>query len=610
MACRISEKGSEAFFPALVTQLSDFLGADYVHVGRFVEPRGDILKILAVCRDGQLEDIAEVELAGGPCLSVFEGGAGFAGRGLSQRFPDSALIADLQAVSYLGHPLRDATGEVVGVLAAYGRKRLKRGPGGKVLLAFLAQHASAVLELCKVQHAMERMAYHDPLTEMSNWRFFRERLVATLGRAQQSDQPFGLLFLDVDRFKTVNQSLGHEAGDLLLRLFAERMVATLDNSAIVSRKGGDRFFVLLPHLLDVADVRRVAERLLAMLREPFEVQGREVYLSISIGIVTCPEDGEIIATLLAHADAAMHRAKELGGGRIEGYMPAMGVASRGRLDLDGALRKALKRGEFLLHYQPQYQLRTERIVGQEGLLHDRISSRLVGVESLIRWRHPGRGIVPPMEFIPLAEEIGLIEEIGAWVLESACSQLRLWQQWFGADLKMSVNLSARQLYDSALVDGIAGTLAANGLRPESLCLELTESCLMGRVQQGQQQLQRLHRLGVGISIDDFGTGYSSLSYLRRFPVTALKIDRSFVQDIGEHADHQAIVKNIIALAEVLKLEVVAEGVETEQQLSGLYAAGCRTVQGYLLGRPMAAQDFATLLNSHGDEHSDSFSLVG
>ena len=610
IVCRLAEKGSEGFFPALVTQLSDFLGADYVHVGRFCELRGDVLKALAVCRDGQLDDLVDIECAGAPCLAASEGGASFAGKGLRHRFPDSALVADLQAVSYLGHPLRDATGEVVGVLSAFGRKRLKRGQEGRVLLAFLAQHASAVLERCKVQQAMERMAYHDPLTEMSNWRFFRERLVATLGRAQLSSQPFGLIFLDVDRFKTVNQSLGHEAGDMLLRLFAERMANTLDDRAIISRKGGDRFFVLLPHLHDVADVRCVAEGLLVMLQDPFEVQGREVYLSISIGIVTYPKDGESISTLLAHADAAMHRAKDLGGGRIERYVPAMEADSRVRLGLEGDLRKALKRGEFLLHYQPQYQLRTERVLGDEGLLQERISSHLVGVESLIRWRHPGRGLVPPMEFIPMAEEIGLIEEVGAWVLESACCQLRLWRQWFGADFKMSVNLSARQLYDPALVDSIAGMLAANGLQPESLCLELTESCLVGRIQQSQQQLERLRSLGVGISIDDFGTGYSSLSYLRRFPVTALKIDRSFVRDMAEHADHQAIVKNIIALAEVLKLEVVAEGVETEQQLSCLYAAGCRTVQGYLLGRPMAAEDFATLSDDHGDERAGSFSQVG
>jgi diguanylate cyclase (GGDEF)-like protein len=608
--CRISEKGSEAFFPALVTQLSDFLGADYVHVGRFAETSGDMLKVLAVCRDGQLEDIAQVELAGAPCVKVFEGDVGFAGRDLRRRFPDSALVADLQAVSYLGHPLRDATGEVVGVISAFGRKRLKHGQRAMMLLAFLAQHASAELERSRVQLAMERMAYHDPLTEMSNWRFFRERLVTTLGRAQQSGQPFGLVFLDVDRFKNVNQSLGHEAGDHLLRLFAERMAGTLDDQAIISRKGGDRFFILLPHLLAVADVHRMAEGLLTMLRDPFEVQGREVYLSISIGIVTCPADGDTIATLLAHADAAMHRAKEMGGGRIERYAPAMEAASRVRLGLEGALRKALKNGEFLLHYQPQYQLRAERIVGDEGLLHDRVSSRLVGAESLIRWRHPGRGLVSPMEFIPLAEETGLIEEIGTWVLESACCQLRRWRQWFGADFKMSVNLSARQLYDPTLVDKIASTLAFNGLRPEVLCLELTESCLMGSVQESQEQLQRLRRLGVGISIDDFGTGYSSLSYLRRFPVTALKIDSSFVQDIGEHADHQAIVKSIIAMAQVLKLEVVAEGVETEQQLSCLYAAGCRTVQGYLLGRPMAAEDFATLANAGGDEQFDGFSQVG
>jgi diguanylate cyclase (GGDEF)-like protein len=606
---RIAENGSEAFFPALVVQLSEFLGADYVHVGRFNKTKGDVLKTLAICHNGQVKDNVEVELTGTPCVSVFEGDVWFTEKGLHHKFPDSALVADLQAVSYVGYPLRDGSGEVVGVISAFGRKRLRYGQRAVVLLALLAQHASSELERRRVQQAMERMAYHDPLTEMSNWRFLRERLVTTLGWAHQSGESFGLIFLDVDRFKNVNQTLGHEAGDHLLRLFAERMASTLDDKAVISRKGGDRFFVLLPHLLEAADVCQVAKGLLTMLRDPFEVQGREVYLNISIGVVTCPEDGDTIATLLANADAAMHRAKEKGGGRIERYAPAMGAASRVRLGLEGALRNALKNGEFLLHYQPQYQLKTERIVGDEGLLHDRVSSRLVGAESLIRWQHPGRGLVPPMEFIPLAEETGLIDEIGAWVLESACCQLRRWQQWFGSDFKMSVNLSARQLYDPALGDRIAAILAANNLRPESLCLELTESCLMGSVQESQQQLQRLRSLGVGISIDDFGTGYSSLSYLRRFPVTALKIDRSFVQDIGEHVDHQAIVKNIISMADVLKLDLIAEGVETEQQLSCLYAVGCRTVQGYLLGRPMAAQDFTILLNGSVDEGTDNLRHV-
>lgn len=593
MIRRVSEHGRETFFPALVTQLREFLGADYVHIGRFDKAQGSVLNALAICHHGQITENTELDLTGAPCTEAFEGDAWFAHKNLQHKFPDSTLVSELQADSYLGHPLRDGAGEVVGVISAFGRKPLRRGQRALVPLALLAQHASSELERRRVQQAMERLAYHDPLTEMSNWRFFKERLVTTLGWAHQSGESFGLIFLDVDRFKDVNQTLGHETGDHLLRLFAERMASTLDSQAILSRKGGDRFFVLLPHLLCAADVCRAAEGLLEMLREPFEVQGREVYLSISIGVVTCPENGETIATLLANADAAMHRAKEKGGGRIERYAPAMGMASRVRLGLEGALRNALKNEEFVLHFQPQYQLSTERVVGDEGLLHDRVSSRLVGAECLIRWQRPGCELVPPMEFIPLAEETGLIDEIGTWVLESACSQLRQWQQWLGSEFKMSVNLSARQLSDPALGARIASILSAYNLRPDVLCLELTESCLMGSIQENQQQLQRLRSLGVGISIDDFGTGYSSLSYLRRFPVTALKIDRSFIQDIGEHADNQAIVKNIVDMAKVLKLEVVAEGVETERQLSCLRAIGCRTVQGYLLGRPVAARDFAT-----------------
>ncbi len=610
MICRVSEQSRESFFPALVTQLSEFLGADYVHIGRFNNAQGSILQTLAVCHHGQVTENAELDLTGAPCVAAYEGDAWFAHKNLQHKFPDSPLVSKLQADSYMGHPLRDGTGEVVGVISAFGRKPLRRGQRALVPLALLAQHASSELERRRVQKAMERLAYHDPLTEMSNWRFFRERLVTTLGWAHQSGESFGLIFLDVDRFKNINQSLGHETGDHLLRLFAERMANTLDEKAIISRKGGDRFFVLLPHLLQVADVCQVAQSLLEMLQEPFEVQGREVYLSISVGAVTYPENGETIATLLANADAAMHRAKEKGGGRIERYAPAMGMASRVRLSLEGALRNALKKEEFLLHYQPQYELSTERIIGDDGLLQDRVSSRLVGAESLIRWRHPGRGLVPPMEFIPLAEETGLIDEIGAWVLEEACSQLRRWQHRFGSDFKMSVNLSARQMCDPALGDRIASVLSVNNLRPEVLCLELTESCLMGSVQENQQQLQRLRSLGVGISIDDFGTGYSSLSYLRRFPVTALKIDRSFIQDIRDHGDNLAIVKNIIDMAEVLNIDVVAEGVETERQLSCLRTVGCRTVQGYLLGRPMPAKEFATLIDCSTDDQADRLKQFG
>ena len=599
MVCRMSESSGEDFFSALTRQLSDFLGARYVHIGYFSGSGGERLKTLAVFRDGKVCDNAEYDLSDMPCASIAQGETRFYAKGLQRRYPDSPLVSDLQALSYLGYPLRDATGTVVGVISAFGSKPLRHNKKASLLLSFLARHSSVELERLKVQQAISHMAYQDPLTEMPNWRFFRERLVTTLGQAGQVGNRFGLMFLDVDRFKNVNQAFGHETGDLLLRLFAERLAKTLGEQAILSRKGGDRFFVLLPQVAGAEEMRRVAERLLAMLRAPFAVQGREVYLSISVGIVNYPEDGENIAALLANADAAMHRAKDLGGGRIECYKPAMGAAGRMRLGLEGALRKALEKDELRLHYQPQYELRSERIVGEEGLLQDRISSHLVGAECLVRWVHPGRGLVPPMEFIPLAEEIGLIEEIGAWMLETACSQLQLWQQWFGSDLKMSINLSARQLYDPTLVDRIGGALRVNGLPPQTLCLELTESCLMANVQENQLLLQRLRGLGVGIAIDDFGTGYSSLSYLRRFPVSSLKIDRSFVQDICEHTDHQAIVKNIVAMADTLKLEVVAEGVETEGQLSCLYAAGCRIVQGHMLGRPLGAEDFAVLLNAAG-----------
>jgi diguanylate cyclase (GGDEF)-like protein len=388
------------------------------------------------------------------------------------------------------------------------------------------------------------------------------------------------LFLDADRFKTINDTLGHDAGDDLLKQIATRLTACLRAGDTVSRLAGDEFAVVLPSVENAIDTRHLAQRLLDCFVEPFRLKEQRIYITASIGVTLYPGDATTVEGLLKNADTAMYRAKDAGRNNYQFYSTDMHTHAVERLKLENALRGATERGELVLHYQPLVDLK---------------SGQIEGMEALLRWNHPELGLVPPLEFIPLAEETGLIIPIGEWVLRSACAQTRAWQAAGLPPLRLSVNLSARQ-FQKDLVGMVASVLEETGLEPKYLELELTESVVMKNPEAAVATLDALDRMGVRLSIDDFGTGYSSLSYLKRFPIDTLKVDRSFVRDIPGDADDMLITTGIIGLAHSLGIQVVAEGVETSAQLSFLRAQNCDAMQGYYFSKPLPAPAFAQLLS--------------
>jgi diguanylate cyclase (GGDEF)-like protein/PAS domain S-box-containing protein len=430
------------------------------------------------------------------------------------------------------------------------------------------------------EERLHHLAHHDPLTGLPNRLLLQDRLKQAMLEAGQNDRLVAVMFLDLDRFKTINDTLGHDIGDALLKTVAERLAICLRPGDTVSRLGGDEFTLILANVAHVDDVTRVAQKILDQFISPFRIGGRDLFVSPSIGITLYPLDEKLPENLLKDADVAMYRAKELGGNRLQFYTPELNLRAARRLELETGLRQALERQEFILHYQPLVDMRTGRIRGMEALL---------------RWQHPEFGLIPPLDFIPLAEEIGLIIPIGEWVLKTACAQIQAWHKIGFPTLQVAVNLSSKQLRDKNLIAAVRQALAESGLEPRYLDLELTESVLMQDMEQATTILKELKAVGISFSLDDFGTGYSSLSYLKRFPIDYLKIDRSFVRDITTDPVGAGLVKAIIAMANVLRIKVIAEGVETYEQLDFLRSHGCDITQGYFCSKPLAAEDFTELL---------------
>jgi diguanylate cyclase (GGDEF)-like protein/PAS domain S-box-containing protein len=432
----------------------------------------------------------------------------------------------------------------------------------------------------QAEQRVHELARFDSLTGLPNRNMFLGELDRAIARARRHDAPFALYFIDLDRFKTVNDTLGHDAGDELLKVMATRLRGAVRENDLVARLGGDEFVVLLEGDTGAVDLTTIARKLLAAIGEPLTLHGHNFLVTGSIGIGLFPSDGTDAATLLKHADAAMYLAKEKGKNNVQFYTAELAELAARQFQLESALQLALARGELLLHYQPKVHID---------------SGSTVGVEALLRWAHPTRGLVPPMEFIPLAEERGLIVPIGRWVIRTACRQIREWHAAGAAVPPVAVNLSARQFASDTLVDDIVEAMALYEVAPGELEVELTESVLMADPERANEVLRRLHGLGVRIAIDDFGTGYSSLSYLKRFPAQTVKIDRSFISGLPADGDDLAIAEAVIAMAHSLGLGVVAEGVETEAQLSALRDLGCDEAQGFLLGRPMPAAELKARL---------------
>jgi diguanylate cyclase (GGDEF)-like protein/PAS domain S-box-containing protein len=437
-----------------------------------------------------------------------------------------------------------------------------------------------VTEQKRAEENLLHLATHDSLTGLPNRSLLQDRLCQALNHALRTGRQAAVLFIDVDRFKNINDSLGHSVGDLLISAVAQRLRGAVRKMDTVARVGGDEFVVVLTDVSRDSDIVQILPNLIGTIAEPIPVDGHVLQVTASIGISVHPRDGTDVTTLLKNADTAMYRAKDAGRNTFRFYAPEMNADAVDRLRLESDLRKAVSNNELLIHYQPQVEFE---------------SGRIVAAEALVRWRHPKKGLVSPGDFIPLAEETGLIVSIGEWVLNHVCAQVRAWRDAGGDHPKIAVNLSPRQFHQANLLDMIQQTLREHDLPAEMIELEITESTLMYNPEEASNLLGELNRRGFRLSVDDFGTGYSSLAYLKRFPLHALKIDRSFVQDIETNRDSAAIAAAVISLAHSLGLKVVAEGVETVNQMEFLRGLMCDIAQGYLHGRPMPAEELMAML---------------
>ena len=437
-------------------------------------------------------------------------------------------------------------------------------------------------ELQNNEANLEHLANHDSLTKVANRLLFHDRLEHSLARAKRIKSRLAILVIDLDRFKNINDSLGHDIGDHVLCAVADRLSSFVRDADTLARIGGDEFAIILDQIKRTNDVGRYVQKLLREIAQIIEVDEHKLHITASIGVGLYPENGEDVESLMKSADTSMYRGKEGGGNSYQFYSGDMNTDARESLLLENQLREALQKKQLLLYYQPQYELK---------------AGHLIGFEALIRWKHPDLGLVSPLDFIPMAEESGLIVPIGEWILYTACKQMKKIQEQWKLPLSMAVNLSPRQFLHSSLVQTVAEVLYRTKLNPRFLELEITESMVMGNIEQSISKMNEFKKMGVQLAIDDFGTGYSSLEYLKKFPISKLKIDQSFVRELGHDANDTAIVHSVIALGKSMELEVIAEGIETVEQLDLLEKEGCDQGQGYLFSKPLPVEALPALLDS-------------
>jgi len=440
----------------------------------------------------------------------------------------------------------------------------------------LRHRVARMLSAAKAEQEIRHLAYHDVLTGLPNRMLFMDRIDQAISRAQREDSQFALLFLDIDHFKVINDSMGHAAGDQLLNIVSQRLIQVLRKTDTVARLGGDEFTIIIESLADEKSVASVAKNILNALDAFTEINQKEVHIGGSIGIALYPQDGESFGALLKNSDTAMYRAKELGRKTFQFYANEMSLKAMQRLDLENQIRSALKHEEFLVYYQPKVSLVTEQCIG---------------VEALVRWQHPQRGLISPAEFIPLAEETGLIIQLDQWVVRTACEQFKKWKLSDCPIENLSVNVSARHFKEGGLLEHCKKIIENVQMSPEYLEIELTESALVDNHDSAKEILNEIHNMGIKIALDDFGTGYASMSYLKEFPFDTVKLDCSFVQGLPDDQESAAIVSAMLQLAHALNLNVVAEGIEDDRQKSFLTKHGCAYGQGYLWSKPICAKDF-------------------
>jgi diguanylate cyclase (GGDEF)-like protein/PAS domain S-box-containing protein len=499
-------------------------------------------------------------------------------RQIAQLTPDEHHRADQEAFEKVA---------AFGSCASY-EKEFIRSDGSRVpvLISALLHEQQIVwfsFDLSNNQQSRERithLAYHDALTRLPNQSLFKDRLKQAIALSSRSDQMQAVLLLNVDRFKTINDSLGYTAGDQMLQAIAQRLTSCVRESDTVARFGADEFAVLLMQLGRSHDAANTAKAIKQAVEQAFLIDGRELFISSSIGISVYPQDGRDTPTLLKSAGVALQRAKEKGRGDYEFYTSGHTSDALKQLMLESQMRPGLERGEFVVEYQPQVDVKT---------------FQLVGMEALVRWNHPALGMLQPLDFIQLAEDTGMITQIGDWVLRTAFAQNKLWLDSGFSPMRLAVNVSARQFQQAAFIGTICDLLKETDLDPALLELELTEGSIMKEPEKAIDKLNRLRDLGIKIAIDDFGTGYSSLSYLKRFPIDTLKIDKTFVSDVSTNEDAAAIAKAIVMMGHALDMAVIAEGVETPQQLEYLTSLGCDVIQGYLFSPPLSTESFTELL---------------
>lgn len=445
---------------------------------------------------------------------------------------------------------------------------------------------SDISELKQSEEQIRHLAYYDPLTALANRRLFYDRLQVAVAHARRTETALAVMYVDLDRFKRVNDSLGHSVGDRLLQEVASRLQKAVREDDTVARIGGDEFAIMLTDAAEVDGVVAIARRVVELLQEPVVVDELDLVVTCSIGIAFFPDDAGDMEELVQNADVAMYRAKDLGRSNFQLYSPAMNARSLEHLAMETGLRRAVERDELELYYQP---------------VVDATNGNLLGIEALVRWNHPDMGLMPPADFIPLAEENGLILPIGEWVINEACRQQVIWEHRYRRQLHVAVNISARQFHDEGFLDTVKSALENSRVTPSHLIFELTETLLMEDAIDTIRAMDAVRAMGVGLSLDDFGTGYSSLSYLKRFPIDILKIDRSFIRGIENNPDDAAIVSAVINLAHSLRLQVIAEGVEKESQLKFIRRSGAEMIQGYYFDRPLPAADFERRwLHGHAD----------